>query len=339
MKLSLMARNGLKQLVHGFQRPFMMMFETTLHCNMACEYCTVWSNDRNEKIMTQEQAFRRIDEAIDLGIFALSFSGGEPLLNPNTADYIVYGADRGLFVSMPTNGLALRKYATALQRLDLLEVSIDTLDEKKFAKRRGLDSLKNIIEQLDYLIAHHRPRDIQLNAAVNLENLDDLPALAAFADERGIHLHTEAVHNVMRYGLAEGDGEMTPEEIRQVELFLNQLKKEHKSVRFYSYYYKFYRDGGFSRKFACRSASHLINLKPDGTAQFPCSFVMLHRGNANMTLQEIFRSPEVRALIKKETDGMWDFCKGCKIGCPFEVSLYTHPLLAIQGTSDFWVDR
>ena len=339
MKPGLMVRNGLKQLVHGFQRPFMMMFETTLHCNMACEYCTVWSNDRNEKVMTKEQAFRRIDEAIDLGIFALSFSGGEPLLNPNTADYIVYGADRGLFVSMPTNGLALKKYASALQRLDLLEVSIDTLDAKKFAKRRGLDSLENIIEQLDFLIAHHRPRDIQLNAAVNLENLDDLPALATFADDRGIHLHTEAVHNVMRYGLMEGDGEMTPDEIRKVEMFLHQLKREHKSVRYYSYYYKFYRDGGFNRKFACRSASHLINLKPDGTVQFPCAFVMKHRGNADMTLQEIFKTPEVRSLIDQETRGMWDFCKGCKIGCPFEVSLYTHPLLAIQGTSDFWVDR
>ena len=57
------------------------------------------------------------------------------------------------------------------------------------------------------------------------------------------------------------------------------------------------------------------------------------------SLQEIFKTPEVRSLIDQETRGMWDFCKGCKIGCPFEVSLYTHPLLAIQGTSDFWVDR
>jgi hypothetical protein len=33
---------------------------------------------------------------------------------------------------------------------------------------------------------------------------------------------------------------------------------------------------------------------------------------------------------------MWDFCKGCKIGCPYEVSAYRNsPLLAIRSAVDF----
>ena len=33
---------------------------------------------------------------------------------------------------------------------------------------------------------------------------------------------------------------------------------------------------------------------------------------------------------------MWDFCKGCKIGCPYEVSAYKNsPLLAIRAAADF----
>ena len=74
-----------------------------------------------------------------MGVFALSFSGGEPLLNPNTCDYIAYAADKGLWTSMPTNGLLIRKYADGVARLDMLEVSIDSLNPQRFAKRRGLD--------------------------------------------------------------------------------------------------------------------------------------------------------------------------------------------------------
>ncbi len=41
MKKSLMLKNTLRQLRHGFSRPFMVMFEATLHCNMKCGYCAI----------------------------------------------------------------------------------------------------------------------------------------------------------------------------------------------------------------------------------------------------------------------------------------------------------
>ena len=52
---------------------------------------------------------------------------------PNVPDYIEYAARKGFFTSMPTNGLALKKYAESCVKLDQLEVSIDTLDREKFA--------------------------------------------------------------------------------------------------------------------------------------------------------------------------------------------------------------
>ena len=41
-----MLSNALRQLWHGFNRPFMVMFETTLHCNMKCGYCAIWQNQQ-----------------------------------------------------------------------------------------------------------------------------------------------------------------------------------------------------------------------------------------------------------------------------------------------------
>src|SRR5262249_48715054 len=139
MKKRLMVRNALRQVRHRFNRPFMVMFETTLHCNMKCGYCAIWQNQQPEDRAARARVFARLTEAADFGVSAWSFSGGEPLMNPSTPDYIERASSVGFFTSMPTNGLALKKYAEACARLDQLEVSIDTLDRAKFARRRGID--------------------------------------------------------------------------------------------------------------------------------------------------------------------------------------------------------
>src|SRR5437667_7899689 len=199
MKSSHIAKSALKQLVSGFKLPYMVMFETTLMCNMFCEYCIFGEEGKFNDLQTRavrERIFQRIDEFSEMGIFALSFSGGEPLLNPNTCDYIAYAADKGLWTSMPTNGLLIKKYADGVARLDMLEVSIDSLDPQRFAKRRGLDGLPKIVGNLEFVLAKRKPFTTQINAAVNLENLYDLPELAEFCRERNMVLHREAVTNV-----------------------------------------------------------------------------------------------------------------------------------------------
>jgi MoaA/NifB/PqqE/SkfB family radical SAM enzyme len=335
MKASLMARNALRQIRHRFNRPFMVMFETTLHCNMKCGYCAIWQNQQPEERAVRERVFRRMDEAADFGVFAWSFSGGEPLMNPNVPDYIEYAASKGFFTSMPTNGLALKRYAEACAKLDQLELSIDTLDREKFARRRGIDGLPTILAGLDHLLGTYERHTIQINAAVDLDNLDDLPELARFCTERGLLLHTEAVHNVVRTTWRTNDVELARQDLDRVAARLTELREAFKCVRFYTDYYEFYRNDGFTRRFPCRSASHLVNMRPDGSIQFPCAFVHRHRGAPDMTLREIYESPEVRQLIR-ESPEMWDFCRGCKIGCPYEVSAYRNsPLLAIRSAIDF----
>jgi MoaA/NifB/PqqE/SkfB family radical SAM enzyme len=313
----------------------MVMFETTLHCNMKCGYCAIWQNQQPEDRAVRDRVFARMDEAADFGVFAWSFSGGEPLMNPNVPAYIEYAARKGFYTTMPTNGLALKKYAEACAKLDQLEVSIDTLDREKFAMRRGIDGLPTILDGLDHLLGTYPHNAIQINAAVDLDNLEDLPALAHFCEERGLLLHTEAVHNVVRTTWKTEDVELEAAALDKVADYLMKLRKAHRCVRFYTDYYRFYRNDGFTLKFPCRSASHLVNMRPDGSIQFPCAFVSVHRGAPDMTLREIYNSPEVRKLIA-ESPGMWDFCKGCKIGCPYEVSAYRNsPLTAIRSAIDF----
>ena len=337
MKYSYIAKCALKHLRSGFKLPYMVMFETTLMCNMFCEYCIFGEegkfNDLGSRAV-RERIFTRIDEFCDLGIFALSFSGGEPLLNPNTCDYIAYAEDKGMWTSMPTNGLLIRKYADGVTRLGMLEVSIDSLNVQRFAKRRGIDALPKIVANLEFVLTKRKPFTTQINATVNLENLEDLPELAEFCRQRNLVLHPEAIHNVMRDGELLPDAELHGAEIDKVELFLRGLRATYpKNVRFYSHYYTFYRNGGFGPRFPCRHPSKLISMKPDGSIHLPCAFKTLHKSQA--PLKEIFASEAARQIIAREST-LWDLCNGCKIGCPYEVSAFTNsPMLALESGLNF----
>ena len=337
MKYAYIAKCAAKHVLSGFKLPYMVMFETTLMCNMFCEYCIFGEEGKFNDLQTRatrERIFRRIDEFCEMGIFALSFSGGEPLLNPSTVDYIAYAADKGMWTSMPTNGLLIRKYADGVARLDMLEVSIDCLEPKRFAKRRGLDGLPTIISNLEYVLTKRKPFTTQINAVVNLENLDDLPGLAEFCRERDLVMHPEAVHNVMRQGKRLPDAELHGAEIDKVEQALRELRTCYpKNVRFYTHYYEFYRNGGFGMKFPCRHPSKLISMKPDGAVHLPCAFVTLYKSQA--PLREMFASEPVKKIVAQEAT-LWDFCNGCKIGCPYEVSAYTNsPMLALESGLNF----
>jgi hypothetical protein len=74
-------------------------------------------------------------------------------------------------------------------------------------------------------------------------------------------------------------------------------------------------------------------MKPDGAIHLPCAFVTLHK--SQLPLKELFASDVAKKIISQEAT-LWDFCKGCKIGCPYEVSAYTNsPMLALESGLNF----
>jgi hypothetical protein len=74
-------------------------------------------------------------------------------------------------------------------------------------------------------------------------------------------------------------------------------------------------------------------MKPDGSIHLPCAFATLHQSQA--PLREIFASEAAQKIIAQEAT-LWDFCKGCKIGCPYEVSALTNsPMLAVESVLNF----
>lgn len=74
-------------------------------CNLRCSYCdTMYAHtisENNSKTMTFEEIFCEVEKS---GIKLVEITGGEPLTQPNTAEFVTFLLDKGYEVMMETNG-------------------------------------------------------------------------------------------------------------------------------------------------------------------------------------------------------------------------------------------
>ncbi len=81
--------NILSRILYG---PFLAQLVVTRKCNLKCGYCNEF--DRTSDPVPTDVLKRRIDKLASLGVFALEFTGGEPMLHPDIFDLIAYATKR-----------------------------------------------------------------------------------------------------------------------------------------------------------------------------------------------------------------------------------------------------
>jgi radical SAM protein with 4Fe4S-binding SPASM domain len=79
----------------------------TTRCNMLCQGCYNTCEDDKPKDISMDKAKAVIDKLSELGVFSLSFGGGEPTLHPGVFDIAAYARDRQVLPNMTTNGLTM----------------------------------------------------------------------------------------------------------------------------------------------------------------------------------------------------------------------------------------
>ena len=107
----------------------------------------------NEKLLSGSEIVRLVGFFARLGVNKVRFTGGEPLIRKDCVDIIkeVGKINEIKKIAMTTNGILLSKKANDLKNagLNQLNVSLDTLEEKKFefiAKRKGWSKVMGGIE-------------------------------------------------------------------------------------------------------------------------------------------------------------------------------------------------
>ncbi len=131
----------------------------TPECNLNCPFCH--NEGMSEKDFYPEVSLEKSLQLVQLfrefGVVGVSLTGGEPLLYrhfPRLATEICQLYD-SLYVHLTTNGVFLLEYSNLIKslRLGQVNISIPSIDQGKYAKITGYDTLFQVLRGVDKIIS------------------------------------------------------------------------------------------------------------------------------------------------------------------------------------------
>jgi AdoMet-dependent heme synthase len=222
----------------SFARPYVISWNLTYRCNLACEHCYLDAGgtplvgtdnfaDRSE--LGTEECFGVIDEIAAFAPECVTIlTGGEPLLRRDILEIVGRAAERGLFVVVGTNGVRItenvaRRLAEAGARG--LSLSLDALDpdrHDRFRKVRG--AWRNTVEGAEILNRTGLPFIVQTTAGSH--NLGELDAIAEFAHAR-LCAKVWNLYFLVPTGRGQFVSDMTPAQYDEVLASLYRIQRKY----------------------------------------------------------------------------------------------------------------
>jgi cyclic pyranopterin phosphate synthase len=168
----------------------------TDRCDFRCVYCMAEDMEflPKREVLTLEELDRLCSAFVRLGVKKLRLTGGEPLVRRGIMQ-LFRGLSRHLDsgaleeLTVTTNGSQLSRYAAELAGLGVrrVNVSIDTLDERKFAEITRRGSLPVVLDGLE--AAKRAGLQVKVNAvALKSVNDDEFDRLVAWCGAEGFDL-------------------------------------------------------------------------------------------------------------------------------------------------------
>ena len=150
------------QLVDQFLRKInYLRVSVTDRCDLRCVYCMKEKMDflpKNE-VLSLEEIERLCDNFIDLGVEKIRLTGGEPLVRKNII-HLIQNLNKKKSstnlkeITLTTNGSLLKRYAKDLKKngIKRINVSLDTIIEKKFREITRFGNLQNTLDGIEEAI-------------------------------------------------------------------------------------------------------------------------------------------------------------------------------------------
>jgi len=162
----------------------------TTRCNLDCLYCSKKGSEFLD--LNPQLLYRTLEEAIELGLRKVEFTGGEPLLYPYLMDLIRFLVKKEVTVLMVSNGTLLNP-DTAQKLADWgvnIGISLSTLKEDQFdhlSQTKGLfDSVLNSLEYLKKAgYGGERVPLVSIQSIASRDTFSELEALREFTRQQG----------------------------------------------------------------------------------------------------------------------------------------------------------
>ena len=328
----------------AFARPYVVSWNLTYRCNLACEHCyldagpgkvkTPAFTDRSE--LSTEQCYRVIDEIAAFAPECVTIlTGGEPLLRRDIVEIVRYGVAKGLWAVVGTNGVKITENLARILEAEGvrgLALSLDALDPQRHdAFRRVRGAWRNTVEGARILTRVGLPFIVQ--TTVGAHNRDELEAIAAFAhDELGAKVWN--LYFLVPSGRGSFVSDLSPAEYDQVLAQLAEIQRRWASKMLVNakcapHFVRTLLSAGspapFPKSFGggaggCPAGTHYLGIRPNGDVT-PCPYLPLFAGNLSETgLREIWDSSELFTQIRQRNHlggrcgpcELSSLCGGCR---------------------------
>jgi radical SAM protein len=222
--------NLIRQPVYDLnQRPFMIIWETTQACDLACRHCRAEAQPEHDPMaLSTEEAKRLLDQVESFGrprpIFI--FTGGDPFKRADLFKLVHYAAEIGLPPAVSPSGTPLLT-ADNLRRLKEAGAKAISLSIDGSSAGRH-DDFRRVPGSFQWTTGGWRAArqmglKLQINTTVTRYNLHDLPHLFRLVQELGAM--TWSLFFLVPTGRGRQEDEISPAEYEAVMHFLYDVSK------------------------------------------------------------------------------------------------------------------
>ncbi len=318
-----------------FARPYVISWNLTYRCNLACEHCYLDAGgsplvstenfaDRSE--LGTEECFRVIDDIAAFAPECLTIlTGGEPLLRRDILEIVRRAADRGLWVVVGTNGVRISE--NVAQRLAEagargLSLSLDALDPDRHDRFRNVrGAWQNTVEGAAILNRTGLPFIVQTTAGSH--NLGELEAIADFAHDR-LAAKVWNLYFLVPTGRGQFVSDMTPAQYDGVLAALYLIQRKYKgrmlvNAKCAPHYIKTVLEHGDGADLVpvdgdsspiriysggaggCPAGTHYMGIRPNGDVT-PCPYLPVFAGSLrSSSLEDLWTSSDLFTGIRQRT--------------------------------------
>jgi radical SAM protein len=170
--------------------PFLVIWETTQACALACRHCRASARpDRDPLELSMEEGFDVIDQVADMGTPLLVLTGGDPLNRPDLLPLIRHAKKRRLRVAtIPAATDRLTEAVVVNLKeagLDQMALSLDFPDAARHDAFRGVPgAFARTLAAARWARQHDLP--LQINTTVCGDTASSLEEMGALVEELGV---------------------------------------------------------------------------------------------------------------------------------------------------------
>ena len=312
-----------------FSAPLRVDLALTFRCQNNCVHCYAGGPHETSELTT-EQWKEVIDRLHQIGVFILTFTGGEPTLREDLPELLLYGQNKGIVTGLITNGRKLRDktYVETLEKtgLDFIQVTLeshkpkihDLITATKGSWKETVAGIKNIIPTKIYATT---------NTTLSKYNASDFLETIDFLKELGVAAF--GCNSLIYSGKANA---MSEEFVLPLETLRELLPKIHDKANQLGLKFLWYTPTQYCRLDpvqlglgvkSCTAAMINMCIGPNGDV-YPCQSYFESLGNIlKDDWQKIWNHPFAVRIRKREYPELK--CKDCPQlqicggGCPLEL--------------------